>query len=410
MLSPQSAYSDPVCLNDFAPIHPRLRYKYVHELVLPFPVESYAYAHGNNLGTLWYVWIIPQDSSQYDISRSKHLIEKIEHGIEVYHTREMRRQFIARFGLMCHAKQSVLVDMYQFLTNDRSNTSISSDVLNRLHLMLDSQDPEVVFDLRDSNPGRPESYGEFWDAVKSLINEHALQAVDDRRHGLITHFAFSFSVHDLRNQVVSKYPNIDAPSVELIRCQFWPQNPFHKSSERYTGRFDIKFMVQSRQVNADHPDAHYCAALFRYLREFAILYQSYVTFVSQDDKHNIKVGEPGLPIAAVDRGKQVLVATDIPFCVGDHDFTKGKLIPSVNLLCKVPSSITKSFYSGSVFITLKDAIFQPSSPLRHCRELLQSLEASHLHLNPILCVYTDGGPDHRSNFLSVQVSCLDCLT
>ena len=198
------------------------------------------------LGTLWYAWRIPEDSSLYDINKSKHVIEEIERGIEVYHTREMRRQFVARFGLVCHAKQSVLVDMYQFLTNDKSDTPISHDVRNRLHLMLDSQDPEVVFDLRDNNPGRPESYGDFWDAVKCLINEHALQAVDDHRHGLVTHLAFAFSVQDLRNQVLSKYPGINAPSIELIRCQFWPQNPFHKSSERYTGRFNIKFMVQSR--------------------------------------------------------------------------------------------------------------------------------------------------------------------
>jgi len=28
----------------------------------------------------------------------------------------------------------------------------------------------------------------------------------------------------------------------------------------------------------------------------------------------------------------------------------------------------------------------------------------HSHLNPILCLYTDGGPDHCTNFLSVQVA------
>lgn len=76
---------------------------------------------------------------------------------------------------------------------------------------------------------------------------------------------------------------------------------------RYTGQFDVKFMVQSRQINAEHPDAHYCAAMFRYLREFAIMYREYATFVSQDDKHNLKVGEPNFPVAAVERGKQVLV-------------------------------------------------------------------------------------------------------
>ena len=36
---------------------------------------------------------------------------------------------------------------------------------------------------------------------------------------------------------------------------------------------------------------------------------SYVHLLSQDDNHNIKVGEPSFPVAAVDRGKQVLVCT-----------------------------------------------------------------------------------------------------
>ena len=35
--------------------------------------------------------------------------------------------------------------------------------------MLDSQDPEVVFDLRVNNSGRPEMYAEFWKCVGSLF-------------------------------------------------------------------------------------------------------------------------------------------------------------------------------------------------------------------------------------------------
>ena len=66
-----------------------------------------------------------------------------------------------------------------------------------------------------------------------------------------------------------------------------------------TGQFDIKFMVQSWQVNADHADSRYCAAIFKYLREFAIMFRSHVSFASQDDKHFVKVGEPGFPVAAV---------------------------------------------------------------------------------------------------------------
>ena len=64
-------------------------------------------------------------------------------------------------------------------------------------------------------------------------------------------------------------------------------------------------MVQLRQLYADHPDSHYCAAIFKYLKEFVITFREHTTLVCLDDKHNIKVGEPGFSVAAVDRGKQV---------------------------------------------------------------------------------------------------------
>ena len=85
--------------------------------------------------------------------------------------------------------------------------------------------------------------------------------------------------------------------------QFWPKNPFQKSAANHTGKLQIKFMDQSRQLHADHPDSHYCAAIFKYLKEFAINFREHTTLVCLDDKHNIKVGEPGFPVAAVDRGK-----------------------------------------------------------------------------------------------------------
>ena len=46
-----------------------------------------------------------------------------------------------------------------------------------------------------------------------------------------------------------------------------------------------------------------------------------------DDEHGIKIiGEPGFAIAAMAKGKQVIV--DNTMKVADHDFTKCSLIPS----------------------------------------------------------------------------------
>ena len=71
-------------------------------------------------------------------------------------------------------------------------------------------------------------------------------------------------------------------------------------------------MVQSCQLSFDHPDNHYTTAIFKYMRDFSI-FRNYSHLVCIDDEHSIKCGKPGYPVAAVERGKQVLVATDKPF-------------------------------------------------------------------------------------------------
>jgi hypothetical protein len=38
------------------------------------------------------------------------------------------------------------------------------------------------------------------------------------------------------------------------------------------------------------------------------MFKVYTNLVFMDDKHHRKVGEPGSPVAAVDRGKQVVVS------------------------------------------------------------------------------------------------------
>lgn len=295
----------------------------------------------------------------------------------------MRKQFFEHFGLVINAKPSVLAEMYQFLTNDCSQSTIDNHVSQKLKFMFDSQDPEVVFDLRDINLGRPRFYEPFWTQVEAFISKKALEAVDSRRHGTVCHFAAAFSVRDLWDQVLQKNPDLEALSLKWIRLQFSPKNLFHKTAANHTGRLPIKFMVQSRQLHADHPDNHYCAAIFKYLKELAITFYEHTTLVCLDDKHNIKVGEPGFPVAAIDLGKQVLVGINTSFEVGDHDFTKTKLTPSVALVCDVPNSISESFYRGKVIVTLKDAVFQPSSPSRHAAELDKTLTSTLGSIKPI---------------------------
>ena len=153
-------------------------------------------------------------------------------------------------------------------------------------------------------------------------------------------------------------------------------------------------MVQQRQWRHSHIDAHYAAAIFRYMREYALELREYCAFICLDDKHKLKVGEPNCPVAAVKRGRGVPVRANQFLTVADHDFTKFGLVPSVVLVNDIPEEISGSWYRGQVHVLLKDTVFEPSSPFRHACELYNVLQSSSVSKS-VLFLYADGGPDHR---------------
>lgn len=84
--------------------------------------------------------------------------------------------------------------------------------------------------------------------------------------------------------------------------------------------------------------------------------------------------------------------------MGDHDFTRFSIIPSVVLLIDIGS-----WYKGKVLVGFKDAVFQASSPIRHACEIHSTLLRK-IGDKSILLIYSDGGPDHRLTYISVQLS------
>ena len=207
------------------------------------------------------------------------------------------------------------------------------------------EDTDIVADLRSLNGKRRTQYDTFWYECQKFLNEDS--AVDDRRHGSIVHLSRAISVRDFVEQVKQRCPDDTlVPSDEWVRLQFWPKTASKSRFLHYTGRFKMKFMIQQRQWRHEHVDSHYAAACFRYIREYAILVRDFCVFVSLDDKHKIKVGEPAYPVAAAECGRRVPVREDEFLTVGDHDFTKFSLVPSVIFLINVPEEITDSWYTG----------------------------------------------------------------
>ena len=115
-------------------------------------------------------------------------------------------------------------------------------------------------------------------------------------------------LYQLVEQVTSMCPSgTPIPSQQWVRLQFWPKNPTANASLQHTGRLQVKFMVQARQLRMWHEDGHHASAMYRYLREMAIKYRDVCDLVFMDDKDKCKVGEPSAPVAAVERGKAVIV-------------------------------------------------------------------------------------------------------
>lgn len=244
----------------------------------------------------------------------------------------------------------------------------------------------------------------FWTHCKQFLDE--CTAVQERRHDSVcTYTAEAISVRDLVEQVSKMCPDgAPIPSAQWVRLQFHPKNPRTKAAAQFRSRIPVKMMIQQRQFRQSHIDTHYCAALSRYLKEYALKLCDHSLIVCLDDKHRVKVGEPGLPVASVERGKKVLVALNRSFEVCDHDFTRFSLIPSVTLLIDMPDTIDGSWYDGEVFVGLKDAVFEPSSSLRHLCELHDNVLLTRMREKSVHFLYRDGGPDHRSTFVSVQLS------
>ncbi|XP_046330978.1 uncharacterized protein LOC124114453 [Haliotis rufescens] len=74
------------------------------------------------------------------------------------------------------------------------------------------------------------------------------------------------------------------------------------------------------------------------------------------------------------------------------------------MLIEIPDESSSSFYKGQVYVGLKDHVFESSSPIPHATELGKILFDREDPVKPVLLLHTDGGPDHRCNYLSVQAS------
>ncbi|WAQ99742.1 hypothetical protein MAR_024115 [Mya arenaria] len=387
----ESSFYEPVYLAEFEPneAQEKRRWRIGIEKQFSFRVSMFTVRFGNFIGTGAWVWKLPDiPNTEAEIS----IIADIKDKLPKFSTRAIRRDFFEQYGTILKPCEL---------------QTISEGVDNRfLKFLSTCDDEELVVDLRKHN-GRlaDPKFDPFWAELEKYLEEHTV--VDDRRATSTSYMPLAISVDDLRSKILERLPvNTPAPSASWIRLNFMPSNQFSVSALNYTGRFNVKYAVQQRLLRAQHEDAPFALHQLYMMKDMAVKYREYSHFQCLDDKAIIPPVSTG--VRAHHRG---LTNNSSGLQCLDHDYHLAGIVASVAFSVAIPDHPRDSFYKGTVHVTVKDKVFQESSPLRQAAEnrniMLEHYTVDGINLEqPILFRYTDGGPDHRTTYKSVKMACL----
>ena len=272
------------------------------------------------------------------------MIHRIQSKEVRYYNRDTKRELkkqLLMLGVTSSKHTEFL--MQDILGDNSAPNEDQQNSLERLTHFMNSGD-DIIIDLRANN-GKCPKFDDFWEVLANFIEEKT--AVKDRRHNnsdgegeLVLNLAMENSYADMYWQCVeiSKTKDIIIPSYAWFLLQFWPTIKTALNILHYTGRFKVKKMVQARIPCKNNPDTHYTNAVYSFLRKRAVKFAQCTTFTCVDAKCKVSIGEHGFPIAAVSRGKQVIVGCNQSFQVGDHDFSKLSFISDAILVHDIPQS------------------------------------------------------------------------
>ncbi|POG73513.1 hypothetical protein GLOIN_2v1772386 [Rhizophagus irregularis DAOM 181602=DAOM 197198] len=330
--------------------------------------------------------ILPDIIEFSNKTKESQALLKVHELLPKYSTQQIRKNVVNKYSLYTRLSPAILCTLYQDLIGDASNSPnlISQEMQECIRLMYETQDPNIIFDLQKNGGFKGTKFDEFWDEIDYYFNK-IIPAVHERRHTTMMFMPVAISIRELHENIIERLQT--------------------KHDEETFSKISIP--IQSRLLRKSHPDSHYCAALFRYTRLFAIKFRKFACFISADDKHKVPVGEIVETSTGV-RNKATLASLGTELTSCDHDFTKLSVTLSISLFCEIPKDISGSFYQEQVFVSYKDSVFQPSSALRHSSKWLKCLHEKYVTLPEMLIIYTDGGADHRTTFGSVQLAMI-CL-
>ena len=128
-----------------------------------------------------FVWKSP---GMLDLQRATKVSHAIERNIVVYHTRDMWREFRERLVWLQNCLQLLQMKC----------TVIYQITPLRILALLDSDNQDIVLDMRSVHEKKDSQFNLFFSEVEKYLHEYEVTDVDNRRNGLKSHMAVVMSV------------------------------------------------------------------------------------------------------------------------------------------------------------------------------------------------------------------------
>lgn len=328
-----------LCIDPFLPEERRHRYDILHgerEIALPFTTLSLYQHFGGQIADAHFICRIPDEvlssARQLDPTDPSVCMSSMPEVLQCYEQvkKSSRPKALIQMARALERRWSIVTKLSPFVARGILRDVAGYDIVGgqdarasgkgkrrlardrtmdeRLTVLLDTQDPEIIVDGRTitsrSQTGTTK-FDDFWDAVEKVLIADDAAIVDDRRHNaaadscsgrLVLQRSVNVSFRDIHERASRLVPDGAAiPSQRWMEFQFWPKDASLRSSVHYTGRFKVTMAAQSGQLRKSHPDQLVGHVEFKYLRELAVRKRHVADMLCGDDKHKVSCAPPCFP-------------------------------------------------------------------------------------------------------------------
>ena len=402
---------DPVNISTLLPVNRKKRFKLLnHFLVQQSPVRLALWTfdnHGTAPQSVFAFLVKLEDDPNTIMKHISDLRTDLLAQQKIYYPREFRLQLKYYSSSIVDVSSAPMRMLMAMVLGD-SRGAHDADAKLVEERVLDailSGDDELALDLRAFN-GRESQYVKFLAVVRRTLSEFLAEDKNRWQTGydgtVVSNMSMAFSLHALFalcvQNALKEDPQMPIPASDKYLSRYlYPRTAAAAAAVSTSDPLiSLRWAVQQKVLEKPNPDSYYNMSQYKSLKTFAVsIGNDDVTMVSTDDKAGIDVGEPDLPIVACQHPGKSWTPSQLKLGEGQHSFHKLNLTPSVRLVHRLPPDVEGSFYRGKPQLTLKDAVFEPSSGARHFTELTESFAVNPSSKKPVTIITNDGGPDHN---------------